>query len=158
MICDPSYVMGYVDAVEAEFETGTEPLTLIVENLDINADRASYDALVGKLMAGNPGYPAPTAYTGGDNTGEVCPVSCLDGRFQAFSWYDAFCASRGAAGCSIATSHTTADVVNFLDSDLSLRIFYKMVALPADALTAPTTKVSVRHRRCVRCLCAHDHT
>eukprot|EP01052_Picozoa_sp_SAG31_P016245 SAG31_NODE_1069_length_10077_cov_2.403588_10_plen_226_part_00 len=130
-------MIAYDKNIKDQFEPASEPLTLVIDNLDINTGRASYNALMADLHGGSIEH-SDSVLKSNNGTGKKCPISLLDDRFPVFSWYDDFCASRT---CSSSTSHTAADLAQFFDADLKNRGYYKMVNLPDSVLLSSAAAV-----------------
>ena len=93
VFCDISYLGLFTEEHEEQFPLAPMPVTLMIQQLDINTGRAAYLSLISEIASG------------------VGPVPAM----ASVSWYDGFCASKVlVGGCSATTSWNTADVQAFL--------------------------------------------
>ena len=97
--------------MDEAFDRAPMPITLMLQNFDINRDFAAYNALLASLAAG--------------------PMSTENGM-QPMSAFGTFCYTKAAAGtpCGPAAGFTSADVAAFLQV---VPVFARDIKLPATA-------------------------
>ena len=131
VICDPSYLLHFTSTHEDEFDAPALPVTLMLSDFDINADREKYLALLADLRRGQPEALG--------DSGKACPGSsgCMAEGMAMYSWYDIFCEQNG---CSASSTFDAGDIRDFLSAGncggMPCQFFGRDVNLPADNATS----------------------
>ena len=113
VICDPSYLLHFTNTHEDAFDAPALPVTLMLSDFDINADREKYLALLADLRRGRPEVLG--------DSGKACPggSGCMAQGMAMYSWYDIFCAQNG---CSASSALDAGDIRAFLSGRPKLLI------------------------------------
>ena len=113
VICDPSYLLHFTNTHEDAFDAPALPVTLMLSDFDINADREKYLALLADLRRGRPEVLG--------DSGKACPggSGCIAQGMAMYSWYDIFCAQNS---CSASSALDAGDIRAFLSGRPKLSI------------------------------------
>ena len=131
VICDPSYLLHFTSTHEDEFDAPALPVTLMLSDFDINADREKYLALLADLRRGRPEALG--------DSGKACPGSsgCMAEGMAMYSWYDIFCEQNG---CSASSTFDAGDIRDFLSAGncggMPCQFLGRDVNLPPDNATS----------------------